>query len=142
MSRNTTIAFSFFAVIYVALQFVPDLRVHWMFKIFPIVLLLIEVSQNVSFKHRQLLLGALVASAAGDILLHFDLFIPGLSAFLIAQIQYAIIFYQFKNIEKGRTGLTLILALYLIGMSVLLYPNLDDLLIPVFAYLIVITSDN
>ncbi len=139
MSRNTSIAYSFFALIFVLLNFIPDLRVHWMFKIFPIILLLVEVSENVNFKQRRLLLGALVASITGDILLHLDFFVPGLAAFLVAQIQFAIIFFQYKNTEKGRTGLTLFLAIYLIGMSVLLYLNLYDMMIPVFAYLIVIS---
>ena len=66
MSRNTTIAFSFFAVVYVALQFVPELRVHWMFKVFPIVLLIVEVSKDLEIKKGKLLFGALIASAAGD----------------------------------------------------------------------------
>lgn len=75
----------------------------------------------------------------GDMLLHFDFFVLGLSAFLIAQIQYAFIFYQYRNTEKGRTGLTLMLTIYLVGMTVLLYPYLDDMMIPVLAYLVVIS---
>ncbi len=138
MTRNTTIAFSFFAVVYVALQFVTELRVHWMFKVFPIVLLIIEVSKDEQFKQGKNLFGALIASAAGDILLHFDLFVYGLSAFLVAQVLYASIFYHYRKKEKNRTGLTLFLTLYLTGMIVLLYPNLDNMMIPVFAYLVVI----
>lgn len=139
MTRNTTIAFLLFSTVYVLLNFIPDLRVHWMLKIFPIILLGIEVSKNETFKQGGALLGAIAASMTGDMLLHFDFFVLGLSAFLIAQIQYAFIFYQYRNTEKGRTGLTLMLTIYLVGMTVLLYPYLDDMMIPVLAYLVVIS---
>jgi uncharacterized membrane protein YhhN len=138
MTRNTTIAYIFFSILFIGMTFLPEPRAFWMFKFFPIILLLIEVSKDSGFNLRRTLMLALGASATGDLLLHFDMFVPGLSAFLVAQILYAFIFFKHRKSASHRIGLSVVMFLYLIGTLILLYPNLGDLMIPVIAYLFVI----
>jgi uncharacterized membrane protein YhhN len=86
----------------------------------------------------------LLFSLAGDILLiDKSRFIFGLGAFLLAQILYAIAF--FKSI-KGAQGwlakkplLIAVILVYPAGLLFLLWPLLDDLLIPVIVYAAFIT---
>ena len=88
----------------------------------------------------QILFGAgLVFSLVGDVLLMWDnLFVPGLGAFLIAQLCYSFAFYRSNENKPGFLKKYPIAALpavmYGIGLSFALYPNLGELAIPVFVY--------
>jgi len=140
MNQTISFAYIFFSILFIVLISATNLSVHWLLKIIPILILWMMVWRAEFFKHRLLLLGALTASVVGDILLHRDLFVLGLSAFLIAQIQYAFLFYQFRKLPVHRLGLSFILLIYLVGMLVLLIPNLGEMMIPVFGYLIAISA--
>lgn len=139
MNRNTSIAFFAFSLIFIAITFSPEPRAFWMFKIFPIVLLGIEVTRNTNFTKSSILILALVASGVGDLLLHFDLFIPGLSAFLVAQIFYAWLFLSNRASFTNRLSISIFLIVYLLGVLIILYPKLGEMQIPVFAYMLVIS---
>lgn len=139
MSRNTSLAYLFFSILFIAFTFIPDPRAFWMFKIFPIILLCVEVTRDTNFSSTKVLITALIASVFGDMLLHFDMFVPGLSAFLIAQVFYAFLFLKNRKSFKNRFGITLILSIYLIGVLFVLYPKLGGMQIPVIAYMAVIS---
>ena len=98
-----------------------------------------------------LIVGALVFSWIGDILLMLqvqfaDLFIFGLAAFLIAHICYVFGFRKARFDEPGEINLsfvrTRVVFLLLIGGALIymLYPNLEELLIPVVLYTLVIIA--
>jgi len=88
---------------------------------------------------------ALVFSLLGDILLLFDkthnlFFIGGLTSFLIAHVFYVLVFLKKRN-KKKKSGVFLLITI--VYGAILLYiiqPNLNELLIPVVLYMIVILS--
>lgn len=102
-------------------------------------------------KLSNLILGAVVFSWFGDILLmlqgRFDyLFIFGLGAFLIAHVFYVFAYIAAKH-ESGQESAASFIRmrmvfLLFVGMALMymLYPNLGELLIPVTLYTIVIIS--
>lgn len=97
----------------------------------------------------KLIIGALVFSWFGDILLMLQgrvegIFIFGLAAFLIAHISYIFAYKQAKYVEpheQNKTFLnTRIVFLIFIGGTLLymLYPYLGELLMPVILYTVII----
>lgn len=99
----------------------------------------------------KLIVGALVFSWIGDVLLmlqgQFDsLFIFGLAAFLIAHLFYVFGFRKARFEALGETKNSFVrtrfVFLLFIGGALIymLYPKLEDLLIPVILYTIVIVS--
>jgi uncharacterized membrane protein YhhN len=111
--------------------------------------LIIAAFISTNFKNKIILVAALIFSWIGDTLLLFVFkdamyFIAGLVAFLIAHIFYIILFTkELKRangkIELGKAGLLLI-AIYLIGLLLILIPHLGDLTIPVIIYAVVIST--
>ena len=88
---------------------------------------------------------ALICSLFGDVFLMFDdqnqlFFILGLVAFLIAHIFYVFVFLKHKNPQKKPFFFIAILVLYAFTLFYFIKPNLDDLLIPVVVYMLVILS--
>lgn len=81
----------------------------------------------------------LVASAVGDVLLAWsaDAFTAGLVAFLVAHILYLVAFLMQER--RPALGMLLPFSLCTAGVFSLLYPHLGELLIPVVAYVFVIT---
>lgn len=89
----------------------------------------------------KLITGALLFSWLGDTLLLFDnFFIAGLISFLLAHILY--ITYTLKVKGRGILQFQPLIAvpvlIYLVLMTSVLYPFLEDLKIPVFMYSVVI----
>jgi len=88
---------------------------------------------------------ALIFSACGDVLLALPInhsFIFGLSAFLLAQLSYAIGFYRERNQgltpkAKSRLGFVLIISL---GLAAIILPKTGELLLPVAVYLTAIVA--
>ncbi|WP_194441087.1 lysoplasmalogenase [Pseudoalteromonas simplex] len=113
-----------------------------LFKTLPIGLLIVMVLKA----RRQLqnrtfitLLFALSFSALGDVLLAIDtgkLFIGGLAAFFVSHAFYIITMLPIKNWRLDVVLLYLFLAII---VFCLFYPNLNDLLIPVLFYMLVLT---
>lgn len=100
-----------------------------------------------TLQHSKTLLGALIFSLLGDILLIFQgkngwFFITGLIAFLTAHIFY-IIFFAKKitqnNGIKVKWMWVLLVALYSITFLTLLMPSLGNMKIPVVLYTVVIS---
>ena len=102
------------------------------------------------FTSKKFLLGALVFSWIGDVVLMFQsmnplFFIGGLIAFLIGHIIYMILFNKEKRSDMPqnssfiRIGLIAIAA-YLIVMLTLLFPHLGSMRLPVAVYALVISA--
>ena len=111
--------------------------------------LIVAVFISTNFKNKIILLGALVFSWTGDVLLLFVFkdpiyFMLGLVAFLTAHIFYIILFVKEIKKAKGKiefkkSGLILI-AIYLSTMLLVLIPHLGGLTIPVIIYAVVIST--
>ncbi len=89
-----------------------------------------------------LLFIALIFSAAGDVTLSLDsgkYFVPGLGFFLVAQITYAVTFYRDFKLQKSRIPIAAILVIYAIVMAIIMTPSLEEMALPVYVYLTVIT---
>lgn len=137
MSKNLSISFFFFALIYmVGLAY--SVEFLWLLKVIPIAILGAVVLKTEPSAIRTILLLALVFSGCGDLLLAFDKFIFGVAAFLLAQLSYAVIFKKYWQGIYHRWPLSLLLIIYLLSMVWLLIPNLGKLQLPVMAYLITI----
>ena len=102
------------------------------------------------FISKKFLLGALIFSWIGDVVLMFQsmnplFFIGGLIAFLIGHIIYMILFNKEKRSDMPqnssfiRIGLIAIAA-YLIVMLTLLFPHLESMRLPVAVYALVISA--
>ena len=139
------ILFLIFSSVYIALLLLqPAFPQAFMalFKTLPIVLLIVMVLiarrqlQNRTFIT---LLFALSFSALGDVLLALDtgqLFIGGLAAFFISHTFYIITMLPIKNRRLDVLLLYLFLAIIIFC---LFYQNLNDMLIPVIFYMLVLT---
>lgn len=130
----------FFAlsILYLALLSFDPLTISWLIKILPIMVLVIAVSSTPFFPGKTLLLLALAFSATGDILLEQGLFVPGIGAFLIAQLHYGGFFARNWSSLKTRWPISGIILVFMLVMAFLLAPYLGELKLPVFAYLVVI----
>ena len=85
-------------------------------------------------------MAALVFSWAGDVfLISNDWFVAGLVSFLVAHVFY-IIAYQKTGAASGqlKTGDVIKFVLYGVVLIWVIYPGLDDLLIPVLIYALVL----
>ncbi|WP_460219483.1 lysoplasmalogenase [Psychroserpens sp. MEBiC05023] len=88
---------------------------------------------------------ALVFSLAGDSLLMFvnkspNYFLFGLVAFLIAHIMYVLVFLKHRSKNTNPIGFIIFLLLYAAGLFYFLKNGLQDMLIPVVVYMVVILS--
>ena len=88
---------------------------------------------------------ALISSWIGDILLifeewHPELFMFGLIAFLIAHIFYILLFLKHRNTTKNPLGFICLLLVYACCLFYFLKNGLNEMLIPVIIYMLVILS--
>jgi len=127
---------------------------QWLIKVIPILLLLLPASGVSSRKLSMLLCGAIFASGSGDILLALPIehsFTYGLISFLIAHCLYigAFLLLKKSNNESqldhtGQQKLTVLPLLGIAGfaltMGVIILPSTGSLLVPVAAYLCIITG--
>lgn len=94
---------------------------------------------------RLLITLALLFSLLGDVLLLFiaespNYFLTGLIAFLIAHIMYVISFLKHRNKTLKPLGFVILLLAYGLGLFYLLKDGLNEMLVPVIIYMIVILS--
>ncbi len=139
------ILFLILSSVYIALLlFIPSLTqpIMALFKTLPIGLLIVMVLKGRSqLQNRTFitLLFALSFSALGDVLLALDtgqLFIGGLAVFFISHTFYIITMLPIKTWRLDVVLLYLFLAII---VFCLFYPNLNDMLIPVLFYMLVLT---
>jgi uncharacterized membrane protein YhhN len=139
-----------FSAIYLLIILLGREDIAWFMKPFLIPFLLLAVYFCGTFPTKKFLLGALLFSWAGDVLLLFAdkgelYFIFGLVAFLISHLAYIILFSKqtritmYHNKAVFWVGTTAII-IYLIALYSLLLPSLGDLQIPVLAYALVLST--
>lgn len=112
-----------------------------------LLLLMVIVALTPSVKHKNTLLLALLFSWLGDTFLLFQsfnelFFILGLSAFFLAHVFYIFLFKRLIETQPGQLFKFMIIGLvvsYLVLFLYLLTPYLDDMLIPVYAYGVIIS---
>ncbi|MFT4610948.1 MAG: putative membrane protein YhhN [Glaciecola sp.] len=102
-------------------------------------------SEGLDKKLQLIITSALVFSLIGDILLMFvdvspNYFLFGLVAFLLAHVMYVIAFLKHRNKTVNSFGFLTFLILYAAGLFYLLKDGLNEMLIPVTIYMLVILS--
>ncbi len=108
-------------------------------KIIPIILLsFLVVRAGINSVSLHLLL-ALLFSLGGDVLLEMNLFVPGLSSFLLAQLLYGSLFLRYHSRWSADYQLSLLFAGASLVMAVIMWNYAGDMRLPVIAYLLVIT---
>ena len=112
----------------------------WIIKAIPLLLLIYFCQVSLTGNIRIFMVLALICSVTGDILLSMDnLFVPGLAAFLLAQIIYTVIFFKaFTFSRKGLYWCLMVIA-YMFIAGTFILPKAGDFLIPVTAYMIAIS---
>jgi uncharacterized membrane protein YhhN len=91
---------------------------------------------------------ALLFSAAGDAFLGFDgerLFVPGLASFLLTHLLYAAIFVQASRTSRAplagwRKVALVVIPVFALSFSVVLFPQLGGLVAPVVLYMVAIVT--
>jgi len=134
------LAFVGSSLLYLVIRNMGDMPLEWLPKSIPILLLIALAKNTLQGKTQTLMLAALVCSLAGDILLSFKgWFLPGLGAFLVAQVIYCILFSgQFKKSRNGFIWLTGII-LYAVSMGSFIIPNAGPFSWVVGIYLLAIS---
>jgi uncharacterized membrane protein YhhN len=90
----------------------------------------------------KLLAAALLFCAAGDAALAYgdgDHLTVGLGLFLVAQVLFVVTFTRDFRIQKPRIPGAVFLVVYAVLMALILRPSLEDMALPVYVYLTVIT---
>ncbi len=106
----------------------------------PLLCLIVWARLTTRDRYATLILAGLIFSLAGDVLLEIsdDLFVPGLIAFLIGHVWYIAAFVSAtRELKLPRL---LPFAVWVVLAYLLLLPNLNDMAVPVAAYVIVIGS--
>lgn len=151
MFTNTEKQFSilFFVIVFIELLSASTAfsqNVHFIAKpaiVISLIFLFIKTSASLSKPIKTLTLLALVFSLLGDVLLLFVVqseyfFTLGLVAFLTAHIMYILIFLKHRNKEKSPFGFIAILLIYSACLFNFLKAGLNDMLMPILAYMIII----
>jgi len=108
-------------------------------KIIPIILLsFLVVRAGINSVSLHLLL-ALLFSMGGDVLLETNLFVPGLSSFLFAQLLYGSLFLRYHSSWSADYQTSLLFVGASLVMAVIMWSYAGDMRLPVIAYLLVIT---
>lgn len=96
--------------------------------------------------NHMLLLLALLASVVGDVMLVLpseNSFLQGLSAFFAAHIVYTLLFVKNRmhtaDITNARVRISALFWAFAGAAAFMLYPTLGNMLIPVFAYILILT---
>lgn len=127
-------------LIYVYIRNLSNLPLEWIPKIVPILLLLAWVQFALEHTLRRLASVALCLSLCGDVLLSLnDLFIPGLGAFLLAQLTYAVLFIKLANINKKGIFWCASILTYSLTAAYVILPKTHGLILPVAIYLAAIS---
>ncbi|WP_419831987.1 lysoplasmalogenase [Endozoicomonas atrinae] len=145
MSKAISIIFCTLAIIYILLMNQLPVLLAVVAKSAPIFLLLVPIWLSLSGKLRTGMIIAILFSAGGDILLALDgaigdFFVPGLASFLIAQVTYAILFWQHCRFNSQRQWLAAGYIPIAFTLAWFILPASGALLIPVTAYLIAISA--
>jgi len=90
----------------------------------------------------KLLFAALLLSAGGDIALALNegqYFTVGLGFFLVAHIVYIVAFSRDFKAQRSRIPIAVLLAVYAVAIAIIMTDSLEEMTIPVYVYMVVIT---
>ena len=104
-------------------------------KVVPIIALMVLSWQSLAGRTRPAVLAALTASAVGDITLELGAFLPGLSAFLAAQLVYAGIFFGQREITGRSLTQAGLVACLVAAAGASIWPHAGDMQVPVTFYM-------
>jgi alkenylglycerophosphocholine/alkenylglycerophosphoethanolamine hydrolase len=143
-SRTRSVSFALLAIgLISALLFIAEVGkelvvVRVILKSVPLLCLIAWVRFTARDRYATLIFAGLIFSLAGDILLEISdaLFVPGLIAFLIGHVWYIAAFVSATR--ELKVPRLLPFAVWVILAYLLLLPNLNDMVLPVAAYVIVI----
>jgi uncharacterized membrane protein YhhN len=135
--------FFIFAIAYIGTLPLQPYPGNFVIKAIPAIGLSILALTNVTGLRGKLLFAALLFSAAGDVTLELqagEYFIIGLGFFLITQILYIVTFSRDFKAQRSRIPIVVVLVVYALIMAFVLKPSLNEMMIPVYFYLTVITT--
>ena len=116
-----------------------NLNLRLLTKPIPILILLFFVRSWSRESYASLIAIGLGFSLAGDMLLELDMFIPGIGAFLVAQVCYFWAFFVDYRMLKPLRAIPFVV--YCSGIYICILPNLTaNLRVPVGAYILVLCA--
>lgn len=140
---NWSLTYGLLAIGYLLSLSIEPYSLQFVFKALPILFLLLFYRWQNSGKLYLSVVGALVFSALGDVLLALNFehsFVFGLGAFLIAQICYQSLFWRLFNWSWSKAVVAVSMILGAAFVYWLLMPNLAELRWPVLIYITVLTA--
>lgn len=140
LSRIWLVAFVVSGALYMVFRDIVPPNSGWFLKILPIALLLQLVLSKACGTTRTMLAVGLILSATGDTLLSLEgLFIPGLGAFLLAQLTYTGLFLTQFRWQVTRIPWALIVVAYTLTCTLYIIPLTGDLKAVTAAYMLAIS---
>jgi len=136
------LVFLIFAIAHIGTIPVQPYPGHFIIKAIPVLTLSVLALTKVAGLKGKLLFAALVLCAGGDISLALGgdmLFTVGLGLFLVGHIVYIVLFSRDFKAQRSRIPIVLVLIAYAIAVAVIMTPHLEDMMIPVYVYMVVIT---
>ena len=131
-----------FAIGYVATLALQPYPGDFVVKSIPAICLSVLALTAIPGLRGKLLATALLFCAAGDAALAYgdgDHLTVGLGLFLVAQVLFVVTFTRDFRIQKPRIPGAVFLVVYAVLMALILRPSLEDMALPVYVYLTVIT---
>ena len=131
-----------FAVAYVGTLPIQPYFGDFVIKAIPAIALSILALWAVTGLRGKLLSAALLFCAAGDAALGFkkgENLTVGLGLFLVAQVLFVVTFTRDFKVQRPRIPGAVFLVAYAVLMAIILTPSLEDMALPVYVYLTVIT---
>jgi len=131
-----------FAVAYVSTLALRPYPGDFVVKSVPAICLSVLALMAVPGLRGRLLSAALLFCAAGDAALAYEdeeNLTIGLGLFLVAQVLFVVTFTRDFKLQKPRIPGALFLIAYAVLMAIILTPSLEDMALPVYVYLTVIT---
>gem|GEM_PF-519809 len=122
----------------------PGFTLSFAIKVIPALSLALAIllASPMKTSHRMVMLAGALFCGAGDVILDIDrvrLFVPGLAAFLLGHVGFLALFWMRRTPNNSRRAWTIPVLIFGLVMAIVLIPKLGSLLIPVLAYLVVIT---
>ena len=152
MQRSDTLTYLPFMVIYLAAAvvfmlvkiFAPGFTLSFAIKVIPALCLALAIlfASPMKTSQRMVMLAGALFCGAGDVILDIDrvrLFVPGLAAFLLGHVGFLTLFWMRRIPKNPRRAWTIPVLIFAMAMAIVLIPKLGSLLVPVLAYLVVIT---
>lgn len=134
------LAYIGFGTLFMTIETIAPFDFDWVIKATPLFLLIYFCQVSLTGNIRIFMVLALICSVTGDILLSMDnLFVPGLVAFLLAQVIYTGIFGKAATFSKKGALWGLMVITYMVIAGAFILPKAGDFLIPVTVYMIAIS---